>query len=101
MSDYLHRENTPVLDTPRLLLRPLVPSVAPDLAEWLSLDEVCTCWERKSSADMRNTGSNRVLEKCGFLREGTVRQGKMVSVYCDYHIYGLLKSDYMATHKPL
>mgnify|MGYP002515260086 CR=1 FL=1 len=47
-----------------------------------------------ATADVRNVASNRVLEKCGFIREGTVRQGKMVSVYCDYHIYGLLKSDY-------
>ncbi|MBQ3155483.1 MAG: GNAT family N-acetyltransferase [Clostridia bacterium] len=92
MSDYLHRENTPVLDTLRLLLRPLVPSVAPDLAEWLSLDEVCTCRERKSSADIRNTGSNRVLEKCGFRRKDTARQGKMVSVHCNCHLYELPKS---------
>ena len=25
------------------------------------------------------------------LKEGTIRQGKMVSVYCDYNIYGLLE----------
>lgn len=45
-------------------------------------------------ADVRNVASCRVMEKCGFVREGTVRQGKMVSVYCDYHIYGLLREDY-------
>ena len=185
MSDYLRCESTPLLETPRLLLRPPVSSDTSDLAEWLGLDEVYTYWGRKAtggeknpaslfvdprphvkrkpnpdynwmlvlkdtgkvigqaevfnvengrmadvgyrihpaywgrgitteamqrviryvfeettlqrlnaSADVRNAGSNRVLEKCGFLREGTVRQGKMVSVYCDYHIYGLLKSDY-------
>ena len=185
MSDYLRCQNTPALETPRLLMRPPVPTDAPDLAEWLGLDEIYTYWGRKASggeknpaslfidprphvkrkpsqdynwmlvlrdtgkvigelgifnvengrmadvayrihpaywgqgittealqrairyifeettllrlnasADVRNTGSNRVLEKCGFIREGTVRQGKMVSVYCDYHIYGLLKSDY-------
>lgn len=44
--------------------------------------------------DVRSTGFNRVLEKCGFLREDTVRQGKMVSLYCDYHTCGLLRSDY-------
>lgn len=187
MSDYLRCESTPVLETSRLLLRPPVHSDAPDLAEWLGLDEVYTYWGRKAtggeknpaslfidarphvkrkpnpdcnwmlvlrdtgkvigqmevfnvengrmadvgyrihpacwgqgittealqrvvryvfeettlqrlnaSADVRNAASNRVLEKCGFLREGTVRQGKMVSTYCDYHIYGLLKSDYEA-----
>lgn len=47
----------------------------------------------QATADVRNLASCRVLEKCGFVREGTVRQGKMVSVYCDYHIYGLLPSD--------
>lgn len=46
-----------------------------------------------ANADVRNTASNRVLEKCGFIKEGTVRQGKMVSVYCDYNIYGLLYDD--------
>lgn len=43
--------------------------------------------------DIRNTGSCRVLEKCGFLREGLIRQGKMGTSWCDYYIYGLLRSD--------
>jgi len=46
-------------------------------------------------ADMRNLASNRVMEKCGFVKEGTVRRGKMVSVYCDYNTYGMLREDYM------
>ena len=45
-------------------------------------------------ADVRNIASNRVLEKCGFIKEGTIRQGKMVRVYCDYNVYGLLDEDY-------
>ena len=36
----------------------------------------------------------KVLERCGFIKEGTIRQGKMVSVYCDYNIYGMLREDY-------
>ena len=48
----------------------------------------------EATADVRNIASLRVLEKCGFIREGTVRQGKMVSVYCDYAIFGLLRSDW-------
>lgn len=49
-----------------------------------------------ATADVRNVASNRVLEKCSFVHEGTVRHGKMVSVYCDYHIWGLLREDYEA-----
>ena len=45
-------------------------------------------------ADVRNMASNKVLEQCGFIKEGTIRQGKMVPVYCDYNIYGMLKEDY-------
>lgn len=47
-----------------------------------------------TDVDIRNAASCRLLEKCGFLKEGTIRQGKMVSVWCDYHIYGLLKADW-------
>lgn len=46
-----------------------------------------------TDVDVRNAASCRVMEKCGFTREGTVRQGKMVSTWCDYHLYGILKSD--------
>lgn len=49
-----------------------------------------------SDADVRNLPSCRVMEKCGFTREGTVRQGKMVSSWCDYHIYGILREDWEA-----
>ena len=45
-------------------------------------------------ADVRNIASNKVLERCGFIKEGTIRQGKMVSVYCDSNIYGMLREDY-------
>ena len=45
--------------------------------------------------DVRNVASNRVMKKCGLIKEGTIRQGKMVSVYCNYNIYGLLREDYM------
>ena len=29
----------------------------------------------------------------GFVREGMVRQGKLVNTWCDYYLYGLLRSD--------
>lgn len=46
-----------------------------------------------SAVDVRNTASWKMLEKCGYTREGLIRQGKMVNVWCDYYIYGILKSD--------
>ena len=183
LKDY--EQNKPTLETDRLILRPLTAEDAPDLKEWLGLDDIYTYWGRKASkgerepellfidarpwvkrkpsqdfewgivwketgrvigmlgifnvqnqrmasvgyrlhpgfwrkgivsealqravdfvfaetellrleasVDVRNIASLRVLEKCGFIREGTVRQGKMVSVYCDYAIFGLLRSDW-------
>ncbi|BCN30942.1 GNAT family N-acetyltransferase [Anaeromicropila herbilytica] len=47
-------------------------------------------------ADVRNIGSNHVLQKCGFVKEGLIRHGKMVSIYCDYNIYGFLSEDYIS-----
>lgn len=47
----------------------------------------------QAHADVRNIASNRVLEKCGFTHEGTIRRGKMVSRYCDYHIWGFLREE--------
>lgn len=46
-----------------------------------------------TDADVRNAASVRVLEKCGFKREGLIRQGKMVSTWCDYYLYGVLRED--------
>jgi len=46
-----------------------------------------------TDVDVRNIGSWKVLEKCGFTRESMIRQGKMVNSWCDYYIYGLLKTD--------
>ena len=46
-----------------------------------------------AEADVRNIPSQRMLEKCGYKREGLIRQGKMVNTWCDYYIYGILKSD--------
>ncbi|HHU70665.1 MAG TPA: GNAT family N-acetyltransferase [Clostridiales bacterium] len=46
-----------------------------------------------TDVDIRNIGSWKVLEKCGFTKEGMIRQGKMVNTWCDYYIYGLLKTD--------
>ena len=47
----------------------------------------------QGNVDVRNTGSNNVLKKCGFTLEGTIRHGKMVSQYCDYNIWGMIRDD--------
>ena len=46
-----------------------------------------------TQVDVRNTASVRMLEKCGYTREGLIRQGKMVNTGCDHYIYGILASD--------
>ena len=46
-----------------------------------------------TQVDVRNKASCRMLEKCGYTKEGLIRQGKMVNTWCDYHIYGILASD--------
>lgn len=52
-----------------------------------------------SDVDVRNIASCRMLEKCGFTREGLIRQGKMVSTWCDYYLYGLLKEDWTGANR--
>ena len=46
-----------------------------------------------AEVDVRNIPSQRILEKCGYTKEGLIRQGKMVNTWCDYYIYGILASD--------
>ena len=48
----------------------------------------------QGEANVKNIGSNRVMEKSGFKLEGTIRHGKMVSEYCDYNIWGMIREDY-------
>ncbi|MBR6021868.1 MAG: GNAT family N-acetyltransferase [Kiritimatiellae bacterium] len=47
----------------------------------------------QAEVDARNVASRKMLEKCGFVLEGLVRQGKMVNTWCDYCIYGILSTD--------
>lgn len=46
-----------------------------------------------TEVDVRNIPSQKMLEKSGYTREGLIRQGKMVNTWCDYYIYGILKTD--------
>ena len=43
----------------------------------------------------QNIASYKTLENAGFKREGHIREGKMVSTYCDYYLYGMIKADYL------
>lgn len=47
-----------------------------------------------SDVDVNNIASCKVMESCKFKREGLIREGKMVSTWCDYYIYAILKSDF-------
>jgi len=46
-----------------------------------------------TEVDVRNVASAKMLEKCGYVKEGCIRQGKMVNMWCDYYIYGILNKD--------
>ena len=46
-----------------------------------------------TEVNTRNIASQKMLEKCGYTREGLIRQGKMINTWCDYYIYGILSSD--------
>ncbi|MBR2548175.1 MAG: GNAT family N-acetyltransferase [Eubacterium sp.] len=48
-----------------------------------------------TKVDIRNIASCKILEKCGYTKEGLIRQGKMVNTWCDYYIYGVLDSDFV------
>ena len=37
-----------------------------------------------AEVDVRNIPSQKMLNKCGYLREGLIRQGKMVNTWCCY-----------------
>jgi ribosomal-protein-alanine N-acetyltransferase len=52
-----------------------------------------------AQVDARNLSSQKMLEKCGYTKEGLVRQGRMVNSWCDYYLYGMLKSDVEAVIK--
>ena len=46
-----------------------------------------------TEVDTQNIASQKMLKKCGYTREGLIRQGKMVNTWCDYYIYGIISSD--------
>jgi ribosomal-protein-alanine N-acetyltransferase len=121
LADYI--ENKPVLQTERLTLRQMLPSDVPALKEWMPDKAMYAYWGKpagktdknpellamkavidfcfaqtelqriRTDVDIRNIASWKVLEKYGFTHEGLIRQGRMVNTWCDYYIYGLLKTD--------
>ncbi|TVT28985.1 GNAT family N-acetyltransferase [Salinicoccus cyprini] len=50
----------------------------------------------ESKYDVRNTGSGKVMEKCGLLYEGTTRGSDVNNQgICDSALYGMIRSDYL------
>ncbi|MDI9832820.1 GNAT family protein [Streptomyces sp. KAU_LT] len=55
----------------------------------------------QAEADTRNQASARVLEKLGFVREGTLREDCVVNgVVSDSWVYGLLKREWLPSAVP-
>ncbi|WP_112248440.1 GNAT family N-acetyltransferase [Kribbella monticola] len=55
----------------------------------------------QAEADTRNAASARVLEKLGFLREGTLREDCIVNgEVSDSWVYGLLRRDWQPSYEP-
>ena len=53
----------------------------------------------QAETDTRNIGSARVLEKVGFVREGTLREDCIVAgVVSDSWVFGLLRRDWQSRH---
>jgi len=49
----------------------------------------------ESRHDQRNFNSGKVMEKCGLIYEGTIKQGDWNNQgICDYSMYGLIAEDY-------
>ena len=46
--------NKPVLETDRLIIRPLTEADVPDLKKWLGRDEIYTYWGRKAGKGEKN-----------------------------------------------
>lgn len=56
----------------------------------------------QAEADTRNTASARVLEKLGFLREGTLREDCVVNGdVSDSWVYGLLRREWQPSSEPV
>jgi ribosomal-protein-alanine N-acetyltransferase len=56
----------------------------------------------QAEADTRNAASGRVLEKLGFVREGTLREDCIVNGdVSDSWVYGLLRREWVVAERPL
>ncbi|GAQ53144.1 putative ribosomal N-acetyltransferase YdaF [Streptomyces acidiscabies] len=55
----------------------------------------------QAEADTRNVASARVLEKLGFVREGTLREDCVVNgEVSDSWVYGLLRREWLPSSEP-
>lgn len=71
--------NKPVLETDRLIIRPLTEADVPDLKEWLGRDEIYTYWGLNPYSKLlipRLTNKDHVAEeKLSHLEENGIRLG--------------------------
>ena len=52
--------------------------------------------------DKRNVASERVMQKCGMMKEGENRMGRLQQGYwCTELTYGILKEEWMSNHEPM
>ncbi len=110
---------TPILPTPRLCLRPFEDADASTLFALQSDPRVLRYWVQgvatestgallrwafgtpdlnrvRAETDTRNAASARVLEKLGFVREGTLREDCVVAgEVSDSWVYGLLRRQWV------
>lgn len=93
LQDYIYEK--PVLETERLTLRTMTSADTADLKEWLSDNSLYQYWGKHPGKSDLSPEILFTLEKVGFKREGHIRDGKMVNIYCDYYLYGMIKADYL------
>ncbi|MHC3815409.1 MULTISPECIES: GNAT family N-acetyltransferase [unclassified Streptomyces] len=99
---------TPSLHTSRLRLRTFEDADADNLFALHSNAYVLRYWDAppwseraRAEADTRNVASARVLEKLGFVREGTLREDRVVNgEVSDSWVHGLIRREWQPSPEP-
>jgi RimJ/RimL family protein N-acetyltransferase len=97
-----HRESHPILKNTEIGYAVLDPEsrgkgVASEAANLIVdyLFKNKTIQRIEAVTDVENVASQKVLEKCGFKREGTMRKARWVNgTFHDYYMYGILREEW-------